>query len=375
MHQKQTLVILSGLMSLLLAACIPSAVPLATWAPTLRLAHYAPPPVVYTVDGKIFDDPEAVSKRDAACKTLVPVNLQQVIQNSLPNQPIAWRINLNFKAQDKAGNPLGCLRLFEVSPGANSNAPTIQALDEGGFLINTCLSKGDVTIDANRAQATFANQGFIQCTTNIRAWVAALQAHLTNVKNQLAVDLMSHQTAQSYSNLVMYGRGAVWPTGAPWQGYLFAPVAAYQPVAAERAYPPLAMSLLADQGSSWASLYTVMNHTNYHIPAGAANDCVFEKLKALHDWWQDFRSTDNALRFYWRDLSGSNPGLHLCQGLQPALPTGHLLDFWIDEATLTIGYTPKMAYEAPQPGADPEQWFSGILEEFVIDPTDSKPPA
>lgn len=360
------------------SACTPvssSALTVQLLTKTAMLALFAPGPTVYTVDGKEFEDDAAATIRDHACATLNPIDLKQVIQNSLPDQPIAWRLNLNFKEQDKAGNPLGCFRLFEVIPGDKSTPSTIQALDDGGFLINTCVIKGDVTIDANRAQATFANQGYISCAVNMRAWVAALKDHLTNVKNQMAVEVMSKQTAQSYSNLVMYSRGAPSPKGAPWQGYLLAPLAHYQPATNPKSYPPLAMSLFADKGSSWASLYAMMNSTNYHIPTSAGNGCMFENLKGRHDWWLDFRSSDSALRFTWRDLNSTAPEPHLCQALQPSLPVGQLLNFWIDEATLTIGYAPATSYSAPQPDADPEQWYNGILEEFVLDPTDSKPPA
>lgn len=360
------------------SACAPvssSALTVQLLTKTAMPALFAPVPTVYTVDGKEFEDAEAATIRDHACTTLNPIDLKQVIQNSLPDQPIAWRLNLNFKEQDKAGNPLGCFRLFEVIPGDNSAPPTIQAIDGGGFLINTCVVKGDVTIDPNHAQATFANQGFIHCAVNIRAWVAALKDHLSNVNNQKAVAFMSQQTAQSYSNLVMYGRGAPSPSGNPWQGYLLAPLGYYQPLVDPKAYPPLAMSLFADKSSSWASLYGLLNNTAYRIPTSAGNGCIFENLKGRHDWWLDFRSSDSALRFSWRDLNSNNPEPHLCQALQPSLPAGQLLNFWIDEAALTIGYTPPTSYSAPQPGADPAQWYSGILEEFVLDPTDSKPPA
>lgn len=376
---KQSLSLLLVVMLVTLqSACAPvssSALTVQLLTKTAMPALFAPGPVVYTVDGKEFDDAEAATIRDHACATLNPIDLEQVIQNSLPDQPIAWRINLNFKEQDKAGNPLGCFRLFEVIPGDNSAPPTIQAIDDGGFLINTCGIKGDVTIDSHLAQATFANQGFIHCAVNIRAWVAALKEHLSNVNNQKAVAFMSQQTAQRYSNLVMYSRGAPSPSGNPWQGYLLAPLAYYQPATDPKAYPPLALSLFADKSSSWASLYAFMNDTNYHIPTSAGNGCIFENLKGLHDWWLDFRSSDSALRFSWRDLNSSGLEPHLCQTLQPPLPTDQLLNFWIDEATLTIGYSPKTSYSAPQPGTDPEQWYSGILEEFVLDPTDSKPPA
>ncbi|MFN8487815.1 MAG: hypothetical protein U0350_09505 [Caldilineaceae bacterium] len=367
----------------LLTACAapaPRIAPVGLVITTLKHALNSPLPAVYTVDGQLFDDPEALTKRDAACTTLRPPDFQQMIINTPLNQPIDWRISFNFKVTDGKGNPFGCLRLFEVVPPANGNPAKVNALDGGGFLINSCVINGaGVTLDTTAGLAQFAKQSYLQCATNLRGWVENLKGQLTGVTNAQAVNTMIGQQEQSYPHFVMYARGMLWPLGTLWQGNLISPIAHYQPQPELTNDPPVSMALFSDRAGSLASLYAFMNNTNYHVTTLTAGSCAFGYLKANHDWWMDFRTStlQSSLRFDWRNQTPVDPNAsptYLCSALQPQFAQPQPLKFWIDKATLYIGYSPKTSYLAPQPDTMPEQWLNGALQELIIDPPDSKPP-
>ena len=364
-----------GLVSLLLlAACAPAAAPPAA-APTEEAA--AATTTTSTDSGFCITDDNAglmaiqqecgstadlptASERDAACADIVAFD-GEAAYTGTTDLPIGWTFGINFDAFSTAGNPLGCLHIYQRDDSAGS-AGAYVPVDGGGIVVDTCVVTVEpAAVDSpsfNGSTASFCRAGAVQCRMAIGAWVMdpLLQKYVLNsapsaapptLEAELAAFAPAIDVTHVYTDLSLVAAVA-WP-GEPC-------ALDNQPLPIVQYAPPVGSGDLIT-----LSLEAVSGDT---VTVPGATCSSETEWKALPDGlllWRDHReaalsSGDYPLYQYLTPSGGGGQ----CTVPGPLDP----VSFWLGESMLSIGYDP----------AAPEISFTGDIDGVLLDPFDSKPP-
>jgi hypothetical protein len=290
-------------------------------------------------------------ERDQVCAGIVAVNLQEAFQRTPPHQTILWTFGVNFDLLTEAGDPIGCLRLYQRDDASQ----TFVAVDDGGVAVISCrIEPAGPTI--SNGEALFAGEGGIECAMDLQDWVREILPLLVKQATGLSYAEELNSNLESFvanpthelANFTMVARlHEVEPVGA------LAPVLYYQPRDLQSEAPALYVDIQAGivfPGSSCA------------VPLPGPTP---------HFWWYDLRQDSvpyqaggsSFLYYAWQDAGAPPQTDCLAPNVEFVLEKTPF-QLSIGPASLYIGYDPATS-----------ETLHGTVDGILVDPADSKPPA
>ncbi|MFN8489859.1 MAG: hypothetical protein U0350_19900 [Caldilineaceae bacterium] len=293
-----------------------------------------------------------LGQRDSACIPITPFNTVRASDLYPKEEPILWTFGINFNELSPAGNPLGCLRLYQRNPleGGEFVAVDKGGVLEGGILVDTCqIVKRSAPVSVTKGIATFTGGGYIQCEMDLREWVKKLEVPLS-ASSVLTSELESFviTSTHKYTNFTMVAALSINSIGSK----LVSPIMHYEPSEGN----PVDFSVNFANGVVTAPV----NKCVEGVPPGYP-------LNRMGLWWYDLQIDRGYPLQYHAHTTNGLPRVEMtCNALPEDAPPVPI-PFSIGPATLYIGYDPTK--DEPI-GASA---FDGSMKGVLIDPSDSKP--
>lgn len=298
----------------------------------------------------------SIADRDQACEDIVPFD-GSAAYDAVTDRPIGWTFGVNFDVLSSAGNPLGCLHVYERDDANGTYVP----VDNGGIVVDTCTidtspSTG-MTPTIGGGTASFCQAGLVRCEMAVGRWIedSTLQAYLLGspqalptLAQELANFAPGGDVMHKYPTFTLVA-DAAWPDDAC-------------PLDAEQELPVVRYVPEGGSGPTYAiDLYTPGDRV-VTIPDAtcSAEQIEIDTQAGLRVWRDHSESAESSdpYALYKYQLDGGP--IEACTVSGPLDP----VSLWVGIATLYIGFDPDR----------PDTGFSGVIDGVLVDPYDSKPP-